>query len=183
MVVRSSMPSAWVTLAISNDTGAASSRASATRRLAGHPELREAVVARPASVESPGGRPEKPVCRSFIIRSLALVSTGASAIRSVVERGGQRQHVEAAHRDDLFGRDVDERVALGGVQLDSELAAGEPERVAQRSMDLRDAAIRQRILQVARHLGLPDPAAGEQLAQPRRPSPASPAYGRSARIG
>ena len=86
---------------------------------------------------------------------------GSECDPEVVERGCQWLHVETPHRDDTFVRDVDERVGLGGIQFEHQLAVGELERVAQCPMYLRKAAIRQRILQIARHLGLPQPAAGE----------------------
>ena len=88
--------------------------------------------------------------------------TGASASRSHVEGRRERLHLEVADRDHPVLGDEHERVRLGRVQLDRELAAREPERVACGAVLLGDRPEGERILKVARL----DLAALEQRAEP-----------------
>ena len=70
----------------------------------------------------PGGRPEKPRVQQL---HHALVGAGQDRRErdpQEVQRGGQRQHVEAADRDDALLLHVDQRVVLGRVQLDVQLS-------------------------------------------------------------
>jgi hypothetical protein len=54
-----------------------------------------------------------------------------------IKRGREREHVEVGHRDDAVLVGKDERVLLGGVQLDLDLSAREGEGVANRAVHLR----------------------------------------------
>ena len=93
---------------------------------------------------------------------MALVSSGASAMRSVVERRGQRQDLVVARTREIDAGPVasiehDERIVLRGVELDGELVEGVVEGVAGGALELRQIAEGQRVLQVA---GRPRAATG-----------------------
>jgi hypothetical protein len=81
IVIRSSIPSAPVVLVTSNETGCASTRASAARDCATIPRI---VVAQSLAAEgtSPVGSPDHGVSSSFKVRSWDVVRAGASATRS-----------------------------------------------------------------------------------------------------
>ncbi len=79
-----------------------------------------------------------------------------------VECGGQRLRVEVADGDDPRLAGDHERVALVRVQLDLELLLDEPQRVARSAVQLREAAKRQRVLQIAGGTRLPEGASAEQ---------------------
>src|SRR5204863_4324820 len=81
-----------------------------------------------------------------------------------VERRRQREHLEVADGDQARLLRDEERVLLGGVELDRELAAGEGERVPCGAVDLDRGPERERILQHARRALLPEVAALEQSA-------------------
>ena len=61
-----------------------------------------------------------------------------------------------------------ERVVARGVELERHLAPRVADHVVQRAVGLRDAAERQRVLQVARARLGPQAAAGEQIGEPHR---------------
>ena len=170
IVVRSSIASACVVDTSSSDTGCASSRASAAIAWTAIPSSLSALSASPGCSPSPSGRPVSGAWRSFTDRSAALVRTCATTRRarsSAVASGGD---VEVADGDEPVLVDHHERVRLVRVELALDLLDDEAERVASRSVELRDGAEAERVLERARARPRCPRAAREAgRASPRRP--------------
>ena len=82
IVIRSSIPSAWVVETSSNDTGCASSRASTAIAWIAMPYSLSALSARPGRAPRPSVSPVRWRWRSFTARSAAVEIAGASASRA-----------------------------------------------------------------------------------------------------
>ena len=82
-----------------------------------------------------------------------------------IDRCGERQHLVAPRREDSLLAGEHDRVVVMRVQLDRERRQRVAERVARGAADLHDAAVGERVLEVARRARRPQIAALERRPQ------------------
>ena len=177
--MRSSTPDSCIVEASSKETGWASSRASAAIAWAATPSSESPSCHEPSPRDQALAQSAEPRAEQ-LQRSL---DRGREHRRECdaeeVEGGGERLRVEVPDGDEALLAGHDERISLVGVELDRELPIDELEGVARSAVDLRHAPERQRVLEEARSIGLPQRALREQRMHALDASRRFPAYGRA----